>query len=203
MSVGVIIMKKCSKCGEVKDLSAFYRLNTSKDNHRPDCKDCHNKMKKRNKGTLEYESKRMAGNILRRLSEKDRPRNSCYKNIECELGDTIGELSANLIKYFEKDIQKMLNQGLKPSVDRIDSKKNYSINNIQITTVEENVSRGLENAIKQNSKPIQVLFKDGQTVVYKSISEAARNLNIKRDTIYRHLDKNTKTRTGLQFESIE
>lgn len=35
-------MKKCSKCGESKELSEFYAFSSTKDGRRPDCKTCGN-----------------------------------------------------------------------------------------------------------------------------------------------------------------
>src|SRR6185437_8982837 len=33
-------MKRCSKCGELKPLDAFYKQSTGRDGRRADCKDC-------------------------------------------------------------------------------------------------------------------------------------------------------------------
>ena len=35
-------MKKCSKCGELKELSEFNKKIVSKDGHRSECRKCHN-----------------------------------------------------------------------------------------------------------------------------------------------------------------
>ena len=41
-------MKKCSKCGLMKELSEFHRDSRSEDGHRSDCKQCRNKGTPRN-----------------------------------------------------------------------------------------------------------------------------------------------------------
>lgn len=40
-------MKRCSKCGELKDLEAFYRARANPDGRRPDCKACFDARRKR------------------------------------------------------------------------------------------------------------------------------------------------------------
>lgn len=39
--------KRCTKCGEEKPLSLFYRLASQRDGRRPDCKECSNRAKRR------------------------------------------------------------------------------------------------------------------------------------------------------------
>ena len=41
------VMKRCSKCGEIKHISKFYKMKNNKYGVRPDCKECHNKYKKK------------------------------------------------------------------------------------------------------------------------------------------------------------
>ena len=42
-----LLFKKCTKCGEIKHISRFYKMKNGKHGVRPDCKECHNKMKKK------------------------------------------------------------------------------------------------------------------------------------------------------------
>jgi hypothetical protein len=200
------IMKKCSKCGEVKDLASFHKLTSSKDGYRSDCKACCKKQREvfKIKNPVRDRTNKMATGILQRtIHDIDKDKNRCYKehNVKSEIGTTYSEISNYLFDYFYNDIKILIDNGKIPSVDRIDSTGNYSPDNIRIIELMDNVMIGVENAIKKTSKQIKSI-KDYDVTVYDSISQASKELKIKRDTIYAHLDKGTLTRYGYKFESI-
>ncbi len=62
-------MKKCSKCGEEKELDRFYKRKDTKDGYRNNCKDCHNLNTKA--GTIKYQQKESS-------KEKNRIHNKSY-----------------------------------------------------------------------------------------------------------------------------
>ncbi len=55
-------MKKCSRCGDTKELGCFYRHSQAKDGHRGECKDCSKqemaKYRKQNKVKLRESKKK-------------------------------------------------------------------------------------------------------------------------------------------------
>jgi hypothetical protein len=200
------MMKKCSKCGEVKDLASFHKLNSSKDGHRPDCKDCCKKQRdeRNNKDIVRYKAYILGSGIMSRIKyDVDNPKNNCYKehNVKCTIGNTPKEISDYLYENYYDEIKSLIDEGKTPSVDRIDSNDNYSQDNIRIIELKENVKLGVENAIKKTSKRIKSI-KDNEIIIYDSISQASKELGIKRDTIYAHLDNDTLTRYGYKFESV-
>lgn len=202
-------MKQCSKCGEVKDLNLFYKLSSSKDGKRPDCKECCKKVKNKfkTKNSIKYRCNLMASGILdRTIWDIDKPKNKCYKdnNVKSEIGNTWTEISDYLYENFYNEIKTLIEQGVKPSVDRINSSGNYSPDNIRIIDLKENINLGVANAIKKISKQIKSIdAKSGKEALFSSISDASRELKIKRDTIYTHLDKGTICRKGYRFESVK
>jgi protein-arginine kinase activator protein McsA len=197
------MQKICSKCGEIKPLSDFYKMTKSPDGHRPDCIECHLKQKEKykNENPLEYTLRVLSHTLLDRIKHADKPKNKCYQGIKCELGNTYDEVYQALKNNFAKEIEKLLSEGKRPSVDRINSNKNYSIDNIQIIELLENCLKGCANAVKVTSKPIKVTFPDGSEQQFDSVSSASRDLKIKRDTINAHLD-GSPTRKGLKFEYV-
>lgn len=202
------MMKRCSKCKEVKKLTSFYKLSSSKDGRRPDCRDCHIEQKRQFalNNPIRHKCNLMASGILKRtLWGIDRPKNKSYKdnNVKCTIGDNIVEISNYLYNNYYDEIKLLIEQGKTPSVDRIDSKGDYSSENIRIIDLRDNVLLGVNNAIRKTSrKIIAINNNNNKEVIFNSISEASRKLNIKRDTIYYHLDKNTTSKNGYKFISF-
>lgn len=197
-------MKECSKCHEIKSMDDFYRLNSKKDSRRPDCKDCNKKTKRKRKeaNPIMYRCERLGyGVIQRTVTEVDKVTNRCYKEngIVSEIGSTGIEIAHYLYDNFYVEIQSLIDEGKLPSLDRIDSKENYKEGNIQIVDFKENYLDGLANAVKKTSKKVRVVSPDKTEKVYESVSEVARVLGKKRDTIINNRDKGTTTKDGYQF----
>lgn len=200
------MIKRCSKCGEAKGLVSFHKLKSSNDGHRPDCKDCCKKQReqKKFKDIVRYKTDIMGHSLFTRIKyNTDSPKNKSYKekNIKIRIGETPKQVSDFLYDNYYDDIRILIDSGKTPSVDRIDSNKDYTPDNIRILEWNINVIEGAINASIMNSRKIKSI-KDNQIIVYGSISDASRELCMKRDTIYAHLDKGTSTRNGYKFESI-
>ena len=197
-------MKECSKCHEIKSMDDFYRLNSKKDGRRPDCKDCNKKTKRKRKeaNPIMHRCEKLGyGVIQRTVTEVDKVANRCYKEngIVSEIGSTGIEIAHYLYDNFYVEIKSLIDEGKLPSLDRIDSKENYKEGNIQIVDFKENYLDGLANAVKKTSKKVRVVSPDKTEKVYESVSEAARVLGKKRDTIINNRDKGTTTKDGYQF----
>ena len=83
------MMKRCSKCGELKELTDFYKAKTEKDGHRCECVDCSKKSGK------EYRSRR-----------KEYLKNFQNKESSCYLGVNVAE---RLCSHLFKDVIRMPN----------------------------------------------------------------------------------------------
>ena len=190
-------MKTCIDCSVTKDLSAFSKHNIGT---RPECKTCEKarRDKRRAEDLFLATVNSMADGILKRtIHAIDSPKNRIYKErgIKSEIGSSRAVVRANLIKHFADDITRILRNGEKPSVDRIDNYGNYSVENIQIVTLSENLSR-----VDMTHKSVKVFAEiAGDVCEFKSISDAAKSIGVKRDTIYRHLNKGTRTKKGYAF----
>lgn len=190
-------MKTCIDCSVTKDLSAFNKHNNGT---RPECKACEKVRRNRRRAEDLFLAtvNSMADGILKRtIHAIDSPKNRIYKErgIKSEIGSSRAEVRANLIKHFADDINHILRSGEKPSVDRIDNYGNYSVENIQIVTLSENLTR-----IDTSDRAVKVFAEvNGIVTEFKSISDAAKIIGIKRDTIYHHLNKGTRTKKGYAF----
>lgn len=191
-------MKRCIDCEIEKSLEYFNKLNRG---FRPECKDCEKARREaRHKADpLLATVNTLADGILKRVKYGiNKPKNKIYKErgIKCLIGENRAEIRESLLAHFEEDIKNLLEKGERPSVDRIDAYSHYTIENIQIISVKENASRADASS---KSIPITAVLATGEKVSFISISEAAKSLEIKRDTITRHLTAGTKTRYGISF----
>ena len=81
-----------------------------------------------------------------------------------------------------------------PSVDRIDVKKDYTLDNIQMITHSENATKD------QEATPINVFMDNKFFAEYVSQGEASRVLNVPQANIWKVLVKQRKTAGGYYFE---
>jgi len=201
-------MKKiCSKCHQEKPLTEFYKLSSSSDGRRPDCKDCCKRYKEelKKKDPVNYYLKLLAYGIFQRTRwEVNKPKNKCYKEngIKCLLGETPEEAFHYLKDNFEEDVKRLLKQDKTPSVDRINPNGHYEHGNIQIIDLKENVRKGVEAAKRKNSRRVKATFPDGSIKIYSSITEASKEIGCKRDTIYRAIERPGVNKRGILFELI-
>ncbi|MDQ0154951.1 NUMOD1 domain-containing DNA-binding protein [Robertmurraya andreesenii] len=185
-------------------MASFHKHNKLSDGRRPECKECSKKRNQEKAANDPYTStlNKMADNILKRTKYAiNKPKNKTYlvRGIKCLLGDSRNEIREMLDKHYGCEIKKLLHRGQKPSVDRIDPYGHYELGNIQIVSLEENLSRIDHKSI---SKSVRVTFPDGEQKVFESISDASKELGCKRDTIYASLKRPGINRRGLIFELV-
>lgn len=192
-------------CNLKKPIDSFYKMSTSKDGHRPNCSNC-SKQRRKEKALLypiRNKCNQMGQGIATRTNPNDAsPRNATYRKncVISTIGNTGKEIADYLYDNFYDEIKLMLDNGENPSVDRIDPRGNYSPDNIRIITMQENSLAGLKNGVKVTSRSVLVINIDtGEEKVYKSVSEAARELKIKRDTIISNRDNGTVSQGGYRF----
>jgi hypothetical protein len=147
-------MKKCKKCGVIKDEKDFYKPNRSST-----CKECHLTI------TREYKRKKREDDDyknLEKLKQKERRirlwQNSLlhdckHRGLEFDLDvDFINHLYENQngkCFWFGVDIIPSENKKhpQQPSIDRIDNKKGYVKDNVVLSCYSANIGRN-ENDIK-------------------------------------------------------
>lgn len=196
------MIKRCGDCGKEKPTTEFHRLY---DAFRPECKSCASARKKKYEREHPYEHRlnRMAAGIIKRVSTSvHNPKNRTYitRGIKCLLGENMQEVRKVLHENFEEDIRQLLANGYLPSVDRIDPFGHYELGNIQIISLEENLSR---SNLRPRKRKVVVEHTNGTKMQFDSVLDASKALGIKRDTIYSGAAKPGSNKRGLLFEIKE
>ena len=133
-------MKICSKCSIEKPFEFFAKDNRKKDGHRSQCKQCYN---------LNWKYRIMSNLTAREHSTLRAGQLLGYSNIKHKSklinGDFLEELKLKqngLCYWLEIPIDFSLKDKLrKPSLDRLDNKKGYEIDNVVLTTLFANLGR--------------------------------------------------------------
>lgn len=177
--------KECSKCFKIKNKSEFYTVSGNyKDNLHSYCKECDKIKSKLNKRKVE--------GLLSRIY-------SGQKNNSKRRGDLLPDYTLAELKYWAKSqlvffiiygawVKSGYKKDLKPSFDRLDDYKPYTLGNIQIVTWEENrkksysdIKNGVNNKISKSV--IGVHDKTGDIIRFHSLMEAERVTGINNSQI--------------------
>lgn len=188
-------MKACIDCGLTKETKLF---NRTLGGFRPECKECEKERRqaRRQADPVAYAANIMAQGVLKRTKYHiDRPANAVYKRlgIKNELGDNIADIRKLLLDNFRENIESLLAEGKTPTIDRVNNRGNYALENIRIISLEEN--SGLAD-LSSVMRPVLIIYKNGEEKHFESISEAAEKLKCKRDTVYASHANNRWTRYG-------
>lgn len=181
---GFYFMKKCNVCKKEKKLIEFWARKTSKDLLRGACIKCESKRSKQFYRTIEgviltiYSSQRAS--TIKRGHQK-------VKYTKSELSDWL-MCKRVFIELYNNWVKNGYKPRLKPSVDRIDSKKGYSFDNIQLTTWGENRKRNHNDT--KNGRGVReyvgvnMYSLDGVKISsYYSLAEASRVTGIQHPNI--------------------
>lgn len=169
--------KKCSKCGDVKLVSEFYKRNDRMTGYSSSCKKCKN-----NKVDQYLKTKDgLVTTIYKGQRNSSRLRNSNHPDYSKEQLKEWLFSQPNFSELYDNWVASGYNKWLKPSCDRLKDNLPYSIANLQLITWEENNLKshiGMMNGeLKDNHRPVVQLNMNGDFIQeFHSISEAARNI---------------------------
>jgi hypothetical protein len=129
--------KKCSKCGKIKSFDEFYDSNVYLDGKSCACKNCLLDIKRKYRLTKK--------GIVETIYHNQK--NSCRRRKHPTPTYTMKELELWLFdqklfhKLYDGWVESGYDRWMKPSVDRIDDKKSYTMDNIQLMIFKENNSK--------------------------------------------------------------
>ena len=180
-----IITKTCTKCGIEKSTDKFSKHKTTKDRLNSWCKECSNESTKlcNRKHAKKYETiiKNRWTNLNLRCvngiyanapSVKYTSQIKYYHNKGITLNMTKDEFVAWM--YLMKPVhESIIAKGEKSSIDRIDENKGYSIDNIQMISLHENIEKRV-----------------GKTCHKGTVEEKARHSKNKKDMYRRNKANN-------------
>ncbi len=196
-------MKICTKCGEERDLCNYYKDKRTKDGLYSSCKLCHNKT---NKSNLLFNvhshpnPSNVAGLFIKRILVRV-TYNQRYINTRCLFSRK--ELENYLIKNWEIYMELWRSwkengwlMGDAPSIDRVNSKGDYSLNNIEIVPHKENCGRANRgNLWSDERKEAQVKnYSDNPHKCQKKLT-----LGQIKEILKRHEEGETQTSLAEEF----
>lgn len=165
-------MKHCSGCKTFKPFNNFYACSRSKDGKRAECKECVTAYTRTEHGMVNVMYSRMKSRSKLRLKLP-------FTLNKEDFIDFLNDVGA--FDLYDKWVASNFDKDLHPSVDRKDDYKGYTLDNIRIVTLKENIDRYYTDA-KQgvNTKTARAIHQydlEGNLVkTYHSISEAARSV---------------------------
>lgn len=167
-------MKTCSVCKKNLPLDMFNKQSTGKQGVRADCKDCLKRFIRSKHGVINQ----MYSSSISRTKKKGFTPVSFTKE---ELKKWVYSRK-EFHTLYDKWVLEDYPTALKPSLDRLDDYKGYSLDNIRIVTANTNVKRYYSDAINgintKSAKPVEQYSLDGEYIkTFHSLSAAARSVN--------------------------
>ena len=194
-------MKKCKSCRELKELSFFTKAKSNVDGYQNTCKPCvvirNNNYYKTEKGFI----KKAYSNLFK--NSKDR--NHVMPDFSLDVFKT-WSINNNFKTLFKVWKDSNYLKDLKPSVDRLDSTKPYTLINMRLCTWKENNEaaylerREGTRITRQNRIVIQKDVEGNFINQFPSISKASRDTNICRVRINKCVKNKCDLAGGFKWE---
>jgi len=190
--------KKCTRCHKIHNIVDFRKCKWKDKIYRKNiCKYCDNKKaKERSKSKIAltanmYSSQR--GICIKRNREMPK------YNLK-QLREWI-YLQPNFEELYNNWVKSDYKKEFKPSIDRLDDYKTYSLDNIQLTTWKKNIRRyysdrmnGINN--KQNRAVIQYDLQGNYVNEFYSMCQAERDTSVNNHSIWKNCTGRLKTAGG-------
>lgn len=167
-----IISKFCHKCEQLKTMECFHKDKSHRDNLRSTCKECTNHKRR------EFKKNNRCSVILSNIKDRcNNPNHIGYKwyggrGIKC----LITEEELKFLWFRDKAFEMK-----KPSIDRINNKGNYELNNCQFLELSKNSIKANQ---QKNHKQIYQYDKKGNFIkAWKSCSEISKYFGFRKDSI--------------------
>lgn len=191
--------KTCIQCGNDLPIDEFYASNKTVDGRRNRCKVCFNKK------ATEYRKSKfgLITQIYSQQKTSSKIRGHHLPNYtKQELEDWLFE-QQKFHDLYDKWVKSGYKKELAPSCDRIDSKKSYYFDNLQLLTFEENhFNENIEmrkGHIGRAKPVIGINLRTGYKVSFISASEAGRQLKLHKNHIIACCNEVRKTTGGYSF----
>ena len=171
-------MKTCSHCQQTLPLEAFAIQSTGKLGRRADCKECFKRTGRTIRGLIK--------SIISQQKVKSKKRKHLAPTYtEEELIDWWNKQPMAAVLY-ARWVASNYETDLKPSIDRLDDYKGYSLDNIQLVTVKENIDRYYLDAVNgintKSAVSVDQYAMDGTFIAshhsYKAAAKAIGQTNI-------------------------
>lgn len=168
-------MKTCTDCNEALPLSNFHKKQRNKDGLDIRCKDC------RNTRYNKADPRRVFAKIYNSQVTHSVTRGHPAPAYTLDELKTWVDEQPNAHHLWETYVASGYDRGSKPSVDRIDDSKPYTLDNILLTSWKKNHQKGADSKrtgdIQVGHKPVAAYSKDGKLHrKYGSINEALRDV---------------------------
>ena len=174
-----LIEKRCYRCGKIKPLEEFNKNKSKPSGHCDECREC--------KKELDTQYRRtelgLISGIYSTQKHTSKKRGHLAPNYsKVELIDFM--YKNKYIELYTAWVYSGYAHNLVPSIDRVDRKLPYTLNNIQLVTWEFNEQKGREESKETYSKRVQQYSRSGELLtIYPSIKEASRVTGLDPNTI--------------------
>lgn len=158
------------------------------------CKNCSYKYRRKYDSTF-YLRKCYAGIKQRCTNPKNHNSKYYYGKEICPLGTFLNRFSNDnvFLEMFKKWQESGFEYRIKPTIDRLDNNKGYTVDNMQILT-------HIENAKKDCEIPIIGIYRNFFSEWFPSQTYAAKELNLQRSNLWKVINGERKAISGWSFK---